>query len=222
MMLPHGQEGMGPEHSSARLERFLQACAEDNIQVAYCSTAAQHFHILRRQMMRGFRKPLILMTPKSHLRSKVASSDFQDFVSGRFREVLVDPSPKKAKRVVIATGKVVHDLGERLATEKIEDIAIVRIEQLYPLHERMLKKVLSGFDAGAEYVWCQEEPQNMGAWGYIAPALRHLIGKDIKYAGREAAASPAPGSTALFQLEQEQLIATALGITPRKVSKGHH
>jgi 2-oxoglutarate dehydrogenase E1 component len=222
MMLPHGQEGMGPEHSSARLERFLQACAEDNIQVAYCSTAAQHFHILRRQMMRGFRKPLILMTPKSHLRSKAASSDFQDFVGGRFREVLVDPSPKKAKRVVIASGKVVHDLNERIATDKIEDVAVVRIEQLYPLHEAMLKKVLSGFDAGVDYIWCQEEPQNMGAWGYISPSLRHILGRDVTYAGREAAASPAPGSTALFQLEQEQLIAAALGIQPRKVSKGHH
>ncbi|MBA3697849.1 MAG: 2-oxoglutarate dehydrogenase E1 component [Planctomycetes bacterium] len=222
MMLPHGQEGMGPEHSSARLERFLQACAEDNMQVAYCSTAAQHFHILRRQMMRGFRKPLILMTPKSHLRSKIASSDFQDFVGGRFREVLIDPSPKKAKRVVIATGKVVHDLNERIAADKIEDVTVVRVEQLYPLHERMLKKALSGFDPGVEFVWCQEEPQNMGAWSYIAPALRHMLGKDIRYAGREAAASPAPGSSALFQLEQEQLISSALGIEARKLTKGHH
>ena len=222
MMLPHGQEGMGPEHSSARLERFLQACAEDNMQVAYCTTAAQHFHILRRQMMRTFRKPLILMTPKSHLRSKIASSDFQDFVGGRFREVLIDPSPKKAKRVVIGCGKVIHDLNERIAADKIEDVAVVRVEQLYPLHERMLKKVLSGFDPGVEYVWCQEEPQNMGAWTYISPALRHIIGKDIRYAGREAAASPAPGSSALFQLEQEQLLSSALGIEARKLTKGHH
>ena len=222
MMLPHGQEGMGPEHSSARLERFLQACAEDNMQVAYCSTAAQHFHILRRQMMLGFRKPLILMTPKSHLRSKVASSDFQDFVSGRFREVLVDPSTKKARRVVITCGKIAHELIERIATEKIDDIAVVRIEQLYPLNEALLKKILEGFDPGAEFIWCQEEPQNMGAWTFIAPALRHLLGKEVRYAGREAAASPAPGSSALFQLEQEQLIAAALGIEARKPTTGHH
>ncbi|MBA3938379.1 MAG: 2-oxoglutarate dehydrogenase E1 component [Planctomycetes bacterium] len=222
MMLPHGQEGAGPEHSSARLERFLQNCAEDNMQVAYCTTAAQHYHILRRQMHRSFRKPLILMTPKGHLRSKQASSDIQDFVSGRFREILIDPAPKKAKRAVITTGKIAHELNDRIAADKIEDVAVVRIEQLYPLNEAMLKKTIKGFDPGVEFVWCQEEPQNMGAWTFIEPALRHLLGHEIKYAGREAAASPAPGSMALFQLEQEQLIAAALGITARKLAKGAH
>ncbi len=222
MMLPHGQEGAGPEHSSARLERFLQNCAEDNMQVAYCTTAAQHFHILRRQMHRKFRKPLILMTPKGHLRSKQASSDIQDFVSGRFREILVDPSPKKSRRVVITTGKIAHELNDRIAAEKLEDIAVVRIEQLYPLNEAMLKKTIKGFDPGVEFIWCQEEPQNMGAWSFIEPALRHLLGHEVKYAGREAAASPAPGSMALFQLEQEQLIAAALGIAARKLAKGAH
>ena len=222
MMLPHGQEGMGPEHSSARLERFLQACAEDNLQVAYCTTAAQHFHILRRQMHRKFRKPLILMTPKGHLRSKAASSDIQDLISGRFREVLVDPSPKPARRVVVTTGKIAHELNDRIAQDKIEDVSIVRIEQLYPLHEQLLSKVLKGFGERYELVWCQEEPQNMGAWTFIAPALRHITGKEPIYTGREAAASPAPGSAALFQLEQEQLISSALGISARKLAKAHH
>ena len=222
MMLPHGQEGMGPEHSSARLERFLQACAEDNFQVAYCTTAAQHFHILRRQMHRKFRKPLILMTPKGHLRSKAASSDFQDLVSERFREILVDPSPKPARRVVVTTGKIAHELNERISQDKLEDVAVVRVEQLYPLHEQLLTKVLKGFGERYELVWCQEEPQNMGAWSFIAPALRHLTGKEPLYAGREAAASPAPGSAALFQLEQEQLLSAALGIAARKLTKAHH
>jgi 2-oxoglutarate dehydrogenase E1 component len=222
MMLPHGQEGMGPEHSSARLERFLQACAEDNLQVAYCTTAAQHFHILRRQMHRKFRKPLILMTPKGHLRSKAASSDFQDLVSGRFREVLVDPSPKPTRRVVVTTGKIAHELNDRIIQEKLEDVSVVRIEQLYPLHEQLLTKIMKGFGEKYELVWCQEEPQNMGAWTFIAPALRHLTGKEPIYAGREAAASPAPGSAALFQLEQEQLLSTALGVAARKMVKAHH
>jgi 2-oxoglutarate dehydrogenase E1 component len=221
MMLPHGQEGMGPEHSSARLERFLQACAEGNLQVAHCTTAAQHFHILRRQMHRKFRKPLILMTPKGHLRSKQASSDLQDLVSGRFREILVDPSPKPPRRVVICSGKIAHELHDRIVQDQIEDIAVVRIEQLYPLHEEMLAKVFAGFGSASEFVWCQEEPENMGAWTFIAPYLRKLLSRSIPYTGREAAASPAPGSSALFQLEQEQLIAAALGIAARKPTKAH-
>jgi 2-oxoglutarate dehydrogenase E1 component len=135
MLLPHGQEGAGPEHSSARLERFLQLCAEDNIQVAYCTTAAQHFHILRRQMKRKVRKPLILMTPKSHLRSKAASSDFNEFVSGRFHEILPDAQvadAKKITRVVLTSGKIAHELIERRNDEGQDHVAIIRIEQLYP------------------------------------------------------------------------------------------
>ena len=123
-------------------------------------------------MHRKFRKPLILMTPKGHLRSKAASSDIQDLISGRFREVLVDPSPKPARRVVVTTGKIAHELNDRIAQDKIEDVSIVRIEQLYPLHEQLLSKVLKGFGERYELVWCQEEPQNMGAWTFIAPALR--------------------------------------------------
>ncbi len=227
LMLPHGQEGAGPEHSSARLERFLQACAEDNLQVAYCTTAAQHFHILRRQQLRKVRKPLILMTPKSHLRSKQAASDFSEFVNGRFHEILADPAAaqadhyKQVKRVVLCTGKIGHELIDRRNEEKMAHIAVIRIEQLYPLHEAMLTKVLSAYGKGTDIVWCQEEPQNMGAWTFIEPYLRRLTGKDVAYTGREAAASPAPGSLSLFNLEQESLIAAALNIAVRKAAKPH-
>ena len=224
MMLPHGQEGAGPEHSSARLERFLQACAEDNMQVAYCTTAAQHFHILRRQTMRKVRKPLILMTPKSHLRSKQAASDFDQFVSGRFHEILADPAKpdaSKVKRVVLTSGKVAHELMDRRTEEKMEHVAVVRIEQLYPLHEEMLKEVLKPYSKATEFVFAQEEPQNMGAWSFIEPYLRRILGRDVQYAGREAAASPAPGSMGLFAIEQEALISSALGIQARKVGKHH-
>ena len=227
LMLPHGQEGAGPEHSSARLERFLQACAEDNMQVAYCTTAAQHFHILRRQQLRKVRKPLILMTPKSHLRSKQAASDFSEFVSGRFHEILADPTAANAdhaklvKRVVLCTGKIGHELLDRRNEEKMAHIAVIRVEQLYPLHEDMLTEILKPYAKGVDIVWCQEEPQNMGAWTFIVPYLRRLTGKDIAYAGREAAASPAPGSLSLFNIEQESLIASALGIVARKPIKAH-
>jgi 2-oxoglutarate dehydrogenase E1 component len=224
MMLPHGQEGMGPEHSSARLERFLQLCGDDNIQVAYCTTAAQHFHILRRQLKRKVRKPLILMTPKSHLRSKAAASDFDELVKGRFREVLGDPQVPgpAAKRVVLSTGKIHHELAERRAEEGLADrVALLRIEQLYPLHEALLGEILAPY-AGAELVWCQEEPQNMGAWSFIRPHLTRIAGREPQYAGREAAASTAPGSAMLFAVEQEALVAQALGVTPKKVGKPKH
>jgi 2-oxoglutarate dehydrogenase E1 component len=221
LLLPHGQEGAGPEHSSARLERFLQLCAEDNIQVAYCTTAAQHFHILRRQMHRKVRKPLVLMTPKGHLRSKQASSDFEELITGRFQEILPDPAakPAKVKRVVLCTGKIAHELIDRRNEEKLDQVAIVRVEQLYPLHEQLLRDTLAPFGK-ADVVWCQEEPKNMGAWLFIQPALRAITGREVAYAGRNPAASPATGSAGLFQLEQEHLIADALGIPARTV-KGH-
>ena len=224
MMLPHGQEGAGPEHSSARLERFLQNCAEDNMQVAFCTTAAQHFHILRRQLTRKVRKPLILMTPKSHLRSKQASSDFDEFVSGRFHEIIGDPAadPAKVTRLVITSGKVAHELFERRAGEKLDHVAVLRIEQLYPLHETLLAEHIARFPGVRQVVWCQDEPENMGAWTFIAPYLRRLVGRDIAYAGREAAASTAPGSMALFQIEQETLISQALGIQARTNLKANH
>lgn len=225
MLLPHGYEGMGAEHSSARLERFLQLSAEDNIQVAYCSTAAQHFHILRRQMKRSFRKPLILMTPKGHLRSKQASSAWEDFTTGGFHEILADPEVEaaKAKRLVLCTGKIAHELMDRRRDEKLDHVAIVRIEQLFPFHEEQFMAVLKPYLAHAkDIVWCQEEPQNMGAWSFIEPRLRRLLKTDIPYIGREAAAAAAPGSHAIYAREQEDTVAGGLGIPARKSLKAAH
>ncbi|MDA3963459.1 MAG: 2-oxoglutarate dehydrogenase E1 component [Planctomycetota bacterium] len=215
MMLPHGQEGAGPEHSSARLERFLESCAGSNMQVAYCSTAAQHFHILRRQMHRSFRKPLILMTPKSHLRSKEASSPIDDLVNGRFHEVLPDPAftagfESKAKRLILCTGKVYHDLATERTKRELDDVAIIRIEQLYPWPEQQLREVLSQYADITDITWCQEEPENFGAWRFIEPRLRQLLGHDVRYAGRASSSVPAPGSKLLFSIEQNQLLADAL------------
>ncbi|TVR44536.1 MAG: 2-oxoglutarate dehydrogenase E1 component, partial [Planctomycetota bacterium] len=215
MMLPHGQEGMGPEHSSARLERFLQAAAEDNIQVAHCTTAAQHFHILRRQMKRSFRKPLILMTPKSHLRSKAASSPLNDFIQGRFNEVLGDTTvnAKQVDRLVLCSGKVAHDLHAKRESEGLSNVAIIRLEQLYPFPRDQLAAVLKAFGKTCSVTWCQEEPQNMGAWTFVLPYLQEM-GMEPQYAGRKAAASPAPGSASRWKSSQDRLIDQALGLAP--------
>jgi 2-oxoglutarate dehydrogenase E1 component len=219
MMLPHGQEGMGPEHSSARVERFLQNCAEDNIQVANCTTAAQHFHILRRQMRRKVRKPLILMTPKSHLRSKQAASDIREFVDGRFHEVVGDvhADAGKVKRVVLTSGKLYHELHDRRTEEKLDNVAVVRVEQYYPFPADQLAEAIRPYK-GAEMIWAQEEPQNMGAWTFMQPYLKRVTGRDTTYVGREAAASPAPGSASLFLQEQEAVVSGALGIPARKIA----
>src|SRR5207248_4673072 len=197
LLLPHGYEGQGPEHSSARIERFLQECAEDNIQVCNLTTAAQYFHVLRRQMKRDFIKPLIIMTPKSLLRAEFASSRAEEFTKGEFEEILRDggsASPKTIKRVILCSGKVYYDLINYRAEKKIDNAAIIRVEQLYPLHEKKLKSMVSAFPKTAQLVWCQEEPQNMGAWTFIEPRLRKLFERDIAYAGRDAGASPAVGS----------------------------
>ena len=222
MMLPHGQEGAGPEHSSGRLERFLAACADDNIQVCYCSTAAQHFHVLRRQMHRSVRKPLILMTPKSHLRSKAASSSMDELVNGRFHEVLADsPVPlSEARRIVFCSGKVSHDLAERREKEGLEDVAIVRIEQLYPWPKEQLAALLGELRPRVQLVWCQEEPQNHGAWAFVEPFLRDTIGRAPTYVGRDPSPAPAPGSASVFRWEQEQLVAVALGISQQAKKRG--
>jgi 2-oxoglutarate dehydrogenase E1 component len=212
MLLPHGYEGQGPEHSSARLERFLQACAEDNIQVCNLTTSAQYFHVLRRQMKRDFVKPLIIMTPKSLLRSEQASSRTEDFTSGAFSEILGSPEvgpPEKMKRVILCTGKVYYDLLNYRDAEKITNAAIVRVEQLYPLAEAKLREIVKAFPKNAKLIWCQEESQNMGAWAFMEPRLWALFGRTIIYAGRNASASPAVGSLVLHKREQAQLIADA-------------
>jgi 2-oxoglutarate dehydrogenase E1 component len=215
LLLPHGYEGQGPEHSSARLERFLQACAEDNIQVCNLTTAAQYFHVLRRQMKRDFIKPLIIMTPKSLLRSEQASSRVEDFTAGGFAEILGAPEvapPEKIERIIFCSGKIYYDLLNHRATEKITNAAIVRMEQLYPLAEEKLRAVLEPFREAQKFVWCQEESQNMGAWSYIEPRLRALLGREILYAGRNASASPAVGALAVHKREQACVIGEAFAI----------
>ena len=216
LLLPHGYEGQGPEHSSARLERFLQACAEDNIQVCNPTTPAQYFHVLRRQMKRNFVKPLILMTPKSLLRAEFATSREKDFTNGKFAEILGDTEvgdARKIKRVILCSGKVYYDLTSYRSAKKIKDAAIIRIEQLYPLAEKKLKQLIGSYPKSAKIIWCQEESQNMGAWSFMEPRLRHLSGRaEIGYAGREASASPAVGALAIHKREQQHLIAAAFRI----------
>ncbi|MDQ6622949.1 MAG: 2-oxoglutarate dehydrogenase E1 component, partial [Verrucomicrobiota bacterium] len=212
LLLPHGYEGQGPEHSSARLERFLQLCAEDNMQVCNLTTPAQYFHALRRQMKRDFLKPLVIMTPKSLLRAEFATSRAEDFTGGEFQEILVAPETapnEQSERVILCAGKVYYDLlGYRTEQGKTES-ALVRIEQLYPFCEEKLRKVMGTLSPKAKIVWCQEESQNMGAWTFIEPRLRALFGREIAYAGRNASASPAVGALALHKREQAQLIADA-------------
>ncbi|PYK55292.1 MAG: 2-oxoglutarate dehydrogenase E1 component [Verrucomicrobia bacterium] len=215
LLLPHGYEGQGPEHSSARLERFLQACAEDNIQVCNLTTAAQYFHVLRRQMKRDFIKPLIIMTPKSLLRAKIASSPAEEFIHDRFEEILGSPeagSVEKVKRIIFCSGKVYYDLLNYRTQRNIDDAAIVRIEQLYPLAEKKLREMLKPFPKTAKYVWCQEESENMGAWTFIEPRLRTIFCTEIAYAGREASSSPAVGALVRHKREQARLVADAFAV----------
>ena len=195
MLLPHGYEGMGPEHSSARLERYLQLCAEDNIQVVNATTPAQFFHLLRRQIKRDFRKPLVVMSPKSLLRAKVAVSTVQELVEGRFHEVVDDSiDAEKVKRVLICSGKVYYDLvNQREKAEKVREVAILRLEQIYPWPVEALKAALGRYRNAREWVWVQEESQNMGAWSFVAPRFQEILGQAIQYVGRDASASPASG-----------------------------
>jgi len=212
LLLPHGYEGQGPEHSSARLERFLQACAEDNIQVCNVTTPAQYFHVLRRQMKRDFIKPLILMTPKSLLRADFASSSAEEFTGNGFEEILGAPRTgpaNKIKRVILCSGKVYYDLLAHRDANKIDNVAIIRIEQLYPLADKKLRAMLKPFPKEARLVWCQEESQNMGAWSFIEPRLREIFKKEIAYAGRNASASPAVGALTVHKREQACLVADA-------------
>lgn len=217
MLLPHGYEGMGPEHSSARLERFLQLCAEENMIVGNFSTPAQYFHALRRQKRRGFRKPLILMTPKSLLGRPEAVSSESDFLEGTcFQEVLPDPmpfaNPADVRRIVFCSGKVFYDLAAHRKEAGITDTALIRIEQLYPFHGEMLAALSAQFPQASSIVWCQEEPRNMGAWTYIEPRLEGALGVRPLYAGRKPGSSPAAGSKAMHYREQKALLTKAFEI----------
>ncbi|QSR88083.1 2-oxoglutarate dehydrogenase E1 component [Methylacidiphilum caldifontis] len=209
LLLPHGYEGQGPEHSSARVERFLQACAEDNMVVAHCTTPANYFHVLRRQVLRGFSKPLVLFTHKSLLRHPQCSSEITDFVQGSFEEVLPDPQVNQpAPKAILCCGKVYYDLVEFRKSIGKPDIPIIRIEQLYPLHEKKLKEIVLRYQPRS-LVWCQEEPKNMGAWSYILPRLQEIFSLPISYAGREASASTATGTMAYHRIEQQKLLSDA-------------
>ncbi|PCK00501.1 MAG: 2-oxoglutarate dehydrogenase E1 component [Zetaproteobacteria bacterium] len=224
MLLPHGHEGQGPEHSSARFERFLQLSAEDNWQICNCTTPANYFHVLRRQMHRDFRKPLIMMTPKSLLRHKLAVSDVSMFTEGStFHRVLWDDDmndlvkPEKMKRVVLCTGKVYYDLLQERRERKIKDVIILRLEQIYPFPSVALGGELKQYK-NAEIVWCQEEPENQGAWNFVDRRIEQTL-IDIKhkaarpkYVGRIGAASPATGSNARHHVEQAALVDEALSV----------
>jgi len=215
MFLPHGYEGQGPEHSSARLERYLQLCAQHNMQVCYPSTPAQMFHMIRRQMLRPYRKPLIVMTPKSLLRHKLSTSSLEDLHSGQFQNVISEVDKltnKNVKRVVFCTGKVYFDLLEQRRESKIKDIAICRVEQLYPFPREDVIAELKRYSHATEVVWCQEEPKNQGAWYQIQHHFRACIDDShtMLYAGRDASASPAAGYLAVHREQQAGLVHAAL------------
>jgi 2-oxoglutarate dehydrogenase E1 component len=215
LLLPHGYEGQGPEHSSARLERYLQLCAEENIQVCNATTPAQYFHLLRRQMHRSFLKPLVIMTPKSLLRSEQCVSSIGDFTTGHFRELILTPSiagkPAAVDRVILCSGKIYYDLLNYRDANKIANTAIIRVEQLYPLDEKLLVELLTQFSANTRLIWCQEEPQNMGGWTYFYMCLDRIFAhsRQIWYAGRGAGASPAAGALATHKREQKALVQDA-------------
>ncbi len=221
LLLPHGYEGQGAEHSSARVERFLQLCAEDNIQVANPTTAAQLFHLLRRQVQREQKRPLVLLTPKKYLRAREAFSKAEEFSTGHFREVIGDSyaDPTLVRRVILASGKMALDLmshRQRVAGTTPSwsaDVAIVRIEQLYPWPEDQIAAALAHYPDRREVVWAQEEPENMGAWWFARAKLHKLLGGDSQLSAvtRLPSGSPATGSAALSTLEAEDLMARAFG-----------
>ncbi|HYW57908.1 MAG TPA: 2-oxoglutarate dehydrogenase E1 component [Polaromonas sp.] len=214
LMLPHGYEGQGPEHSSARLERFMQLSADTNMQVVQPTTASQIFHVLRRQMVRNLRKPLIIMTPKSLLRNKDATSPLSEFTKGSFQTVIPDSGTLKAdkvKRVIACSGKVYYDLAKKREEKEIDDVAIVRVEQLYPFPHKAFAAELKKYSNLSEIVWCQDEPQNQGAWFFVQHYIHENMaeGQKLGYAGRTASASPAVGYSHLHQEQQKALVDAA-------------
>ena len=230
LLLPHGYEGQGPEHSSARLERYLQLCAENNLCVCYPTTPAQYFHLLRRQVTAGFERPLIIMTPKSLLRLPAAASSLDQLTSGGFQPIIDDNEqrdPARVERIVLCSGKVFYDLKEArssvtepraIATGppilKIDRVAIIRLEQFYPFPLRALTDTIARYSHANELVWCQEEPKNMGAWTFMESRLENLLSRceRPRYVGRDASASPATGSYAVHLQEQERLVKAAVTV----------
>ncbi len=220
LLLPHGYEGQGPEHSSARLERFLQLCAENNLQVCYPTTPAQYFHLLRRQVRPGMERPLVVITPKSLLRLPAASSVVDDFTQGGFQPVITDSgvmAPETVNRIVICSGKVYYDLLEARKKAGLESVAIIRLEQFYPFPEKRLREVFALYPKAERFIWAQEEPKNMGGWTFVRDRLENTLpqSRQLTYVGRVASASPATGSYAIHQIEQEKLLAEALGVSEK-------
>ncbi len=219
LLLPHGYEGQGPEHSSARLERFLQACGQNNIQVCNLTTPAQIFHALRRQLKRDFRLPLIIMSPKSLLRHPLVASSWKDFSEGQFQELIDDTDPtlkEKAKRLVICSGKIYYELLEARKSSKNPDVALLRVEQFYPFPKEEWTRILNSYKSVQDIIWCQEGPQNMEGWSFISQHLTPLIvsqkpSAKFFYVGRQMQASPADGVLSVHVKEQKRIVATALG-----------
>ncbi len=225
MLLPHGYEGAGPEHSSARLERFLQLCGNDNMFVVYPSTASQTFHMLRRQVKAQYRKPLVVMTPKSYLR--IPTSPLSELVDGRFHEILDDPrfeqdgwDRSKVKRVIYCVGKVYHELDERRVARDQRDTAILRVEQMYPLHTELLKELDERYPEKAERVFVQEETYNAGAYQFLVDMIETKLGwQRWQYIGRQRSSTPATGSKSQHKIEQEQILTKAIGPKPESDPK---
>jgi 2-oxoglutarate dehydrogenase E1 component len=219
MLLPHGMEGQGPEHSSARLERFLELSVDDNWQVVNLTTPAQIFHALRRQVNAPWRKPLVVMSPKSLLRHARAVSPLSDFTDGRFQYFLPDvvADPAEVTRVVLCSGKIYYELSAARDAQQARQVAIVRVEQLYPLNADVLLGLLSRYREGVEVVWVQEEPRNMGAWEFLHLHLSPLLRgrSELSCLSRPASATPAAGSATRHKLEQEGLVNQALGAPAR-------
>jgi 2-oxoglutarate dehydrogenase E1 component len=226
MLLTHGYDGQGPEHSSARLERFLQLCAEDNMQVCYPTTPAQMFHLLRRQMLRPYRKPLVIMSPKSLLRHRLSVSPLGELTEGQFRVVIDDAGgfdKSKVKRLLVCSGKVYFDLLEARREHAIEDCAIIRLEQLYPFPKEEMQAILAQYRNAKELVWVQEEPRNQGAWSMLL-STRHLGGcfdgsKPLTCVARPYSASPAVGYMSLHLEQQQRVIDEALLLSQRQAKQ---
>jgi 2-oxoglutarate dehydrogenase E1 component len=224
LLLPHGYEGQGPEHSSARIERFLQLCAENNLQVANCTTPAQYFHLLRRQMYgghdrRGMRKPLIVFTPKSILRNPRAVSTIEDLTNGGFREILGDSNvdASRVSRVLFCSGKIYYDLLAGREERSSENVAIFRIEQLYPFEQDQVVDILARFSPMAEVCWVQEEPRNMGPWRFVEECIRPIFDgtkRTLRYIGRAESASPSTGALKRHQQEQAEIVEEAFASEP--------
>jgi 2-oxoglutarate dehydrogenase E1 component len=223
LLLPHGYEGQGPEHSSARLERYLQLCAENNLQVCYPTTPAQYFHLLRRQVRQDIVRPLVVMTPKSLLRLPAASSAIEELTSGGFQPVIDDAhviDRAAVTRIVLCSGKVYYDLEAARSETPKPNVVVVRLEQFYPTPSEALKKIFASYPNAKQIIWAQEEPKNMGGWYFMEDRLRDLKPEaaTLRYVGRDASASPATGSYSTHELEQKSIVEDALNIDTEEIA----